>query len=39
MQLRFDWHKFQVNFITMLYLSLSESLVLYAEFPAFESLS
>lgn len=35
----FDWHKFQLNFITMFNLSQPESLILYAEFPAFESLN
>lgn len=39
MQQWFDWSKFQLNFITMFYVSLLESLVLYAEFPAFETLS
>lgn len=37
MHRHFYWYKFQLNFISMFYLSLLESLVLYAEFPALES--
>lgn len=39
MQQWLDWLKINLNFITMFYHSLLESLVLCAEFPAFESLS
>lgn len=31
------WYKFQLNFIPLFYLSLLESLVLCAEFPALEA--